>query len=317
MGLLRKRHVHPQSLSNRRSSEKDASYSGGEQNQSQQVCSLFGSETLKIEAKFALTGRHRVCLPPPSGEARRPADARQEAAAEKSWYDVPDFKADPPSLALLEDTLLLIRFVAENLRSSDAPDTTFTDSILLFLEFEQEAHDDPLRMYAQLRATRSDTANLVQRLQKSRAVDQFVSCLMQPSYQSWYAGDHCRKIRTSHMNRSRIRWLCDNNGMKLMAREELDPNEASLDALALIEHNDFPIMLLSPSGWTLNRATQQQQGKECTIALLHIRVILASQPFFLICCGAERIGAFFQLAQRAKLHLQLLPVEGNLEQILA
>lgn len=273
---------------------------------------VFGSEGLKLRARLALTRRYSVYKPPSSDELREfeigsGKENGAAAAATKICTGQPDFRANPPSLALLEDTLRLLERIARELHPSVSTHTSLASSVRLFLKTEENEHNDPSQVLESCQF-RGSCAN-----EKASEAQRFLlTRLMQQSYRSVRDGDVCRKLRLLHMRISELEQQC--RGEKTIPKMHLDA--ASDDAFDLIATNDFSLTCLVASSQS-NGEMQERREQEGhgTAALLHIRMMLRSEPFFVLCRGAAHMGAFLQLARRAELYLQLLPINGHRQDI--
>lgn len=276
---------------------------------------LSGSETVKLEARLALTGRYQVQLPRSSEELRwlEAEHGRVSAAAATTCNGQPDFKTNPPGPILLKDTLAMLIFIATKVHLVASPNTTLAQVVQLVMDARKRGHENTHRMQAHLSCPKPEAKKTSRQASGVKAPEQLVFSLMQQSYRSSHRTDVCRKIRSLHMITAELEQR--HGSRNLVSR--ITPATATDDASALVASGDFLPLLLVPDSQRHDGSTEQCfSQKACTTDFLRIRMLLRCEPFFVRCYGAAHIGAFLQLAKRTELHLELLPSRGHMRHIL-
>lgn len=84
---------------------------------------------------------------------------------------------------------------------------------------------------------------------------------------------------------------------------------------AILSSSDFQMMCFGGERVEDSNVAALSCKLHCTELLLRIRLLLRSEPFLVVCNGPIHMGALFQLARQAKLHLELLPTLDHINSL--
>lgn len=276
-----------------------------------------GLEWYKLQAKLTLTGRYGVCLPPsPDDLSVCEMEARKHVkAVEQAWHRQTDYRANPPDPALLLHTLNILETLSADLHLlPDHSSCTLAAIMQTLVDGENSIIDELSGRATETGIHELEFSGSLEVEARKSACVSFVGRLMQQSSSALHDGKICRDTYSQHMLTGLFQ-----HTMRILRQERTAlPQDHCLQAAkhveALIKSTDFATMYLGFGNRGDSNLSQDHQ-EQCTIALLQIRMMLRCERFFVRCSGAAHIAAFFTLARRAELHLQLFASIVHLKSI--
>lgn len=293
-----------------------------EQQQQQQALSVPESEAnTPLASRLSLTGRYFPGKPftKLQEQCTRFQEGMRYFEISTASQEPPDFRVTPPSSALIEATLQLIGALDLKQHNSDklanstqpiAADLIVANTplaSLVLLALKQEIFCTDLQVPVWSRVRRAENAWRLKQMQ------QLCARLTQGSFHSVLARQTACTAREQNMH-----ILAQAHG----GRDGLARRHAAWDAIErntsdLLKSSNFAVMRFG-SETTISEDDQGMSDWEQdngTAKLLQIRIMLRSEPFFVLCSGASHMGAFFQLAKLSELYLQLLPTASHKDRV--
>lgn len=281
---------------------------------------MLASEAYWLVKRLDLTGRYML-VGLPSLEEQRVIEAQSKrdsaSSAAKGWQQQTNFRTNPPSPTLLEETLDLLQLMSEHECTSASSDHTSLASAVRTL-LDDRAQDGAPYEYLSTNMqavgnglASSDCSSGSSETSSWIVLSHFISRLLQQSHGAWEAGESFRAARSSHMAMGAE--LQNHEAPKSV--KSLNSNlclQAAKDGIDLANSGDFKVVCLG----SVTGISVSGQDRRSTAALLRLRLMLRSEPFFVRCSGAAHMDTFLQLAMLAGLHLQLLPSVFQIRHIL-
>lgn len=157
---------------------------------------------------------------------------------------------------------------------------------------------------------------------KERALNQLLTAelftlldrLTRQSFKSWQLEAAGKEARSRNMQKAAHATL------KQASAWEAASAQAATDAIELVGSSDFPYLMLGhwDSQWEDgDEEGAQESAGSCMVMLLQLRLMLRSEPFYVICAGAAHMAAFFRLAKWSELYLELLPSSSHVKSVMA
>ncbi|MEW5310767.1 MAG: hypothetical protein WDW38_002531 [Sanguina aurantia] len=259
------------------------------------------TETSKLAARLALTGRYRAC-----GAAGSPAHSWEPAAAAATapWLGkLGEFRRMLPDPMVLRATLGMLGDIVS---THNAPGSCTTLARLVRqLLAAQAPNAAPAAVTDALDGSSASTGG-------GRALNQLITAevfallhrLTQQSFGSWQLEAACREGRSRNMQRAA------RAALGRASAWEAASAQAATDATDLVGSSDFPYLITGhwDARWEDGeRGGARESAEGCTAMLLQLRLMLRAGPFHVICAGAAHMAAFLRLAKWSELYLELLP----------